>query len=94
MYSIIEKVQLVDGLLDRSPLGYVCDDCDMTSFKVEEQVFYDWVEENKLDLENGTKDVSAYVETYGAVYLASTGSATIDGLGLTLIADIDNPEAV
>ncbi len=94
MYYIIERLNNVNGQLDRSHLGYVGDDCDLTIFRSNEQLFYDWIENNKTDLENGVISIVDYIDNNGIVYLASIGTSSIEDMGLSLIVDINNPEGV
>ena len=95
MYFFIEKLDSVDGQLDRSIIGYVDDSVDFTSFSDDEQAFYDWVEQNKTNLEEGVISTTDYIDANGVVYLASSGTDDVSCCtNISEIQDINNPEVV
>ncbi len=57
------------GQLDRTILGYVTDDYDLTEFKVAENQFYSWVDDNKADLEACNKTILDYISVYGGLIM-------------------------
>ena len=84
-YYIIDKLELIDGVLVHTSVGYLTSQEDVDAALEITTQFEDWVDTNKADLENGTLTVADYFNTYGTSYVCNT--VTTDASNLTLITD-------
>jgi hypothetical protein len=84
-YYIIDKLELIEGVLVHTSVGYLTSQEDVDAAPEITTQFEDWVDTNKADLENGTLTVADYFNAYGSSYLCNT--VTTDSSSLTLITD-------
>lgn len=86
-YYIIDKLELIDGVLVYTPMGYLTSQEDVDATPEITTHFEDWVDSNKTDLENGTVLLSDYFDLYQKSYVCNTISTSVDGMGIDLITD-------
>jgi len=85
-YHIIHKIQLVDGSLKHTLIGYI-DSMHYSSFET-------WVEENRIGLESGDTAPALFFDVHPVIYCGRHTTTNIEGLNLSLITDLDNLESV
>ena len=88
-YCIISKVHIVDGVVVYTPVGYTINhsDCDIINNNYDSTLGV-WVDNNKVELENGTKNISEFFDTTPYVHDARHQTTSIDGMGLHEITNI------
>ena len=80
MYTIINKMEYTDQIL-YTPIGYTTDQTIIDQINLEyENTFHAWINENKIDLENGSISISLFFETTPIVYNADTTVNYIENL--------------
>ena len=84
-YYIIDKLELIDGVLLHTSVGYLTSQEAVDSAPEICTCFDDWVNNNKADLENGNITLSSHFDTHGKSYVCNT--VTTDSSSLTLITD-------
>jgi hypothetical protein len=82
-YNIISKIEYIDGEVRYTPIGYTLDMNDVNIINNQ----YDntlglWVEENKTELENGTKSIGEFFSIVSIVYVARYITTSVEGMGL------------
>lgn len=92
-YCIVNRIELVDGEVKHTPVGYVTDENDCNTLNSNyESTLGDWLRNNISGLENGTTLLSEYFNVTPINYNAYQTTTNIDGMGLSLINDINNIE--
>lgn len=86
-YYIIDKLELIDGALVHTSVGYLISQEDVDAAPEICTCFEDWVNNNKADLENGNITLSSHFDTHGKSYVCNTVTTSIEGMGLTEITD-------
>lgn len=86
-YYIIEKLELINGVVVYTPVGYLQSQQEVDTAPEITTQFEDWITTNKTDLENGTLIISDYFNTYGKSYVCNTITTSIEGMGIDLITD-------
>jgi len=82
---VIKKFECIDSVLVGTEIGYV-DSEDRDSFEtLHPDLFTTWVDENQ------DKAFCEYFDTHSPFYLIDSTNSPTDGL--TLITDLENPEA-
>ena len=98
MYYIIRKLNVVDGQVTYTSVGYVTTQENM--YKCIDLVIIGnmrrWVAENLNGLNAGTITAVDFITLYGIahVYISDTITDNIDGQGLLEITDFAHPEGV
>lgn len=91
MYSVINKIESIDGVVFYTPIGYSTNTLDIQSINsTYESGFGDWIRNNKSDLESGNIQVSDYLINNPICYTAYQQTTNIDGMNLSEITDIQN----
>lgn len=85
MYYIIEKIELIDGGVNYTPIGYLESQEDVNAASEICTCFYDWCEANKEGLINETVILSDHFDSHGPSYVCNT--ITTDKGDLILITD-------
>ena len=88
-YTIIDKIEYNNGILYTS-IGYIDNNpqlvSDVNSFY---ENFENWINTNKIDLENGVVNISEFFINSPFVYSANTEVDDIEGYGLIEIKNIE-----
>jgi hypothetical protein len=89
-YCIINKIEYVDNQVIYTPFGYTADmnECEQIN-STYYSGFTNWINENKTDLENGTKSISEFFQNNPKVYEANMQTTSIGGMDLNLITFSD-----
>jgi hypothetical protein len=91
MYNIINKIELINGVVVYTPIGYSTNTLDIQSINsTYESSFGDWIRNNKNDLESGNIQVSDYFNNNPICYTAYQQTTSIEGMNLSEITDIQN----
>tara|TARA_R110000803_G_scaffold124630_1_gene192358 strand:+ start:130 stop:396 length:267 start_codon:yes stop_codon:yes gene_type:complete len=86
-YHIINKVQLFNGSLIRTVIGYVASHEDALALEGWQQ-WEDWASENVDALEDGSMTLSDHFDIHPICYEAPTITDSIDGMGINLITEL------
>ena len=88
-YYILNKIELVDGNVNFTTLGYLTnmEDCALINSKYE-STYGSWIESNRSGLEDGTINISTFFDTTPAVYETYQHTTSIEGMGLSEITNI------
>lgn len=88
-YNILNKINLINGSIVFTPLGYLVNsnDCDTINANYN-ATYLNWVNNNKSDLENGNINISIFFDTTPEIYEAHQVTTSVDGMGLNEITDI------
>jgi len=68
MYTIIQKIECVEGAVVRSTLGYTTDCSNVACTKADYDSFRSWVSDNEAALKAQTVDISDFFDTTPVVY--------------------------
>lgn len=81
MYTIIHKIDYVNGAIRYTPDGYTTSktDCDRINQEYDE-TFGKWMSDNEKALTAGNTNISEFFETTPAVYVARTTTTDVKGL--------------
>ena len=95
VYHIIHKIQLVNGSLNHTPIGYVESQEDSNIIdSMHYSSFETWVEDNRIGLESGNITPALFFDVHPVIYCGRHTTTDIEGLNLSLITDLNNPESV
>lgn len=88
-YCILNKIELVDGNVNFTTLGYLTnmEDCALINENYD-STYGSWIESNRSGLEDGTINISAFFDTTSVVYKTYQHTTSIEGMGLSEITDI------
>lgn len=86
-YYIIDKLELINGVVVYTPVGYLTSQEDVDAAPEITTQFEDWITTNKTNLENGTLIISDYFNTYGPSYACNTITTSIEGMEIDLITN-------
>lgn len=88
-YTIIDKIEYV-GSIKSTQIGYIDNNPQLVS-EVNSlfQNFENWINYNRIDLENGSINISEFFINLPYVYSANTEVDDIEGYGLIEIKNID-----
>lgn len=88
-YYIIDKLELINGELIHTPIGYLTSQTALDSISDKLNTFENWINLNKTDLENGSMGLSDSFQTNNHYYVCNTITNYIDDMGLTEIININ-----
>jgi len=96
MYYIIRKIHADVNDLEYTPVGYVLssDDAQYIDDDESKALAEQWMGENIADLKAGILTPADYFKTAEPFYIDGYSAGNIDGMGLSEITDLDNPEGV
>jgi hypothetical protein len=86
-YYIIDKLELIDGVLVHTSVGYLTSQEAVDAAPEVTTHFEDWVNNNKADLENGNITLSSHFDTHGKSYVCNTTTTSVNDMGLSEITD-------
>jgi hypothetical protein len=90
-FYIITKIEVVNYVLTESYVGYVVDGNDAATINATHYDSYtSWIGSNINDLKNGVIAAISYFDSNPVVFHCNLATTCIDGMGLTLITDINN----
>ena len=90
MYYLVDKIECIDGNMQRSTIGYLANVKDVTSLTDAFPITYQsWVDSNLTALQNG-EDYCTLQKI--VLYDMSTQTTDISGFDLKRIQDPKNPE--
>lgn len=91
-YYIITKIENINGNIIYTNIGYVISELDTET--INQNYFYNnytnWVETNKVDLDNEIKFISDYFINTPIVFGCFTQTSNIDEYNIPLITNINN----
>jgi len=89
-YCIINKIEYINNQIVYTENGYTT---DMNECQLINETYYsdfkNWIDENKLDLENDNISISVFFQDNPKVYEANMQTTSIDGMNLNLITFSD-----
>jgi hypothetical protein len=92
MYHIVEKFEIIDGMVAYRDIGYLSEGDDVDTLNAEYNDYKTWLRVNEEERKSQTIDDTDYD---GFPFYGSRKSTTnIYATGLSLIEDITNPEGV
>ena len=86
-YYIIQKIELIDGSVVYTPVGYLTSKEDVDGASEICTCFTTWCNTNSEALAAGTINISEHFNSHGKSYVFTTTTNYIDGLNLELITD-------
>jgi hypothetical protein len=87
-YCIIHKIENNNGSLKYTPIGYSADEVFIQEINdTYDSILGNWIESNKIQLEDGSVTATDYFTTNGVSFLAKTTSTNVDGL--TQLTDLN-----
>ena len=91
MYYIINKVECLSGIINRTHVGYVTSQSEAETINSgEASAFQSWVDDNYNELVSGEVNVSEYFDNSPYHYVASQRTTSVDGMGLNEITDLSS----
>ena len=88
-YFIINKIQLVDGGIKYTPIGYTTDSEESVSLNTNyENTLEVWLSTNTEGLEAGTTLLSEFFDITPTVYSAAQKTTSVEGMGLNDITGL------
>lgn len=88
-YFIINKIQLVNGSMKYTPIGYTTDSSESASVNTNyENTLGTWLTSNVSGLETGTTLLSEFFDVTPTVYSAGQKTSSVEGMGLNDITGL------
>lgn len=84
-YYIIDKLELINGELTHTPIGYLTSQTAIDSISDKLNIFENWISLNRTDLENGFMGLSDFFQTNNHYYVCNTVTSSIGDMGLNEI---------
>jgi hypothetical protein len=89
-YHIISKTECINNIVQQTNIGYTDSLQDASIINANYEITLgNWIRMNKALLETGITNMYSYFMPNQKVYNAQSKATCIDGLGLTLITDIN-----
>lgn len=86
-YYIIDKLELINGAVVYTPVGYLTSQEDVCSTKQICTCFSEWCINNINELNNGEVTLSEHFNSHGKSYVCNTITTSIEGMEINLITD-------
>lgn len=90
MNYVISKIELIDGMLVYTPIGYVLDklSADLVISKYE-STLGNFLKQNISSLENGSVLLSDFIELNQVFHTVSSSTTSVEGMGLSEILNLN-----
>lgn len=86
-YYIIEKLELINGVVVYTPVGYLQSQQEVDAAPEVCTCFSEWCISNINELNNGELTLSDHFNSHGKSYVCNTITTSIEGMGIDLITD-------